>query len=760
MTAEKIRELVRQMTLEEKAGMCSGENFWELKSVERLGIPSVWVSDGPSGLRKQVQEQDHLGLSDSIEAVCFPASCATASSYDRELLESTGETLGNECQAENVSVLLGPGVNIKRSPLCGRNFEYFSEDPYLAGEMATAYINGVQSQGIGTSMKHFAANDQEFYRMSSSSDLDERTFHEIYLPAFETAVKKAQPRTIMCSYNKINGTYASENHELLTEILRDRWGFEGAVVTDWGAVADRVKGIQAGLDLEMPGSGGYHDAKIVKAVQDGTLSEADLNLAVERVLNVVFAYVENKREGAIFDREADHRKARDAAEQCAVLLANNGVLPLKAGQKIAYIGGYARVPRYQGGGSSHVHAHRVSDALAVALERGRNVRYAEGFPTDGDEYDEARAAEAIDAARDADAAVIFAGLPDSFESEGYDRDHMGMPACQNRLIGEIAKVQKNVVVVLHNGSPVETPWANDVSAILEMYLAGEGVGEATDALLYGEANPSGKLAETFPIRVEDNPTYIDYATNPLHAIYSERVYVGYRYYDKKKMPVRWAFGHGLSYTTFEYSNLALSKDAFTDGETITVSVDVKNTGAIAGREVVQLYVADRAGTPDRPVKELKGFGKATLEPGETKTVTMELDARSLSYYEVRLHDFYAPTGEYEILVGAASDDIRLTAKLHFSSTRTLLDHVDGATTIGELLGDARTASAVQQMMQQMASADPRSEAVTDSSQSESDRIMMERMMFQMPLKSLGSFGGPQAAAAIEGLIVKLNGMVK
>ena len=604
-----LKKIISEMTLEEKAGMCSGEDFWRLKKVERLGIPEVMVSDGPHGLRKQPGEADHLGIGESIVAVCFPAACATASSFDTELMNEMGKTLGEECQAENLSVLLGPAVNIKRSPLCGRNFEYLSEDPYLAGKMAASYIRGVQSWDVGTSMKHYAANNQEYNRMSCSSNLSERTFREIYLPAFETAVKEAQPKTIMCSYNKINGEYASENKHLLTEILRDEWGFEGYVMTDWGAVADRVTGIVAGLDLEMPGSHGVNDAKIIAAVKDGSLDEALLDKAVERILKVLFSYADNRHPEAVFDRDADHEKAVKIETECAVLLENNGILPLKEGRKVVYIGEYAEKPRYQGGGSSHINSSKVTSALESAKEKGRPVSYVKGFPFDKDEENAGELAAAVQAAKDAEVAVIFAGLPDLIESEGYDRKDMKLPACQNKLIEEVIKVQPNTVVVLHNGSPVEVPWADKTAAILEMYLGGQGVGEATDKLLYGEVNPSGRLAETFPLRLEDNPSYLNFPGDGVNVDYAEGIYVGYRYYDARKMPVRWAFGHGLSYTEYEYSNLNMPAESLDDKGCVKVTVDVKNTGSMVGKEVVQLYVSDKNGTAGRPVKELKGFAK-------------------------------------------------------------------------------------------------------------------------------------------------------
>ncbi len=754
-----IKKIISEMTLEEKAGMCSGEDFWHLKKVERLGIPAVMVSDGPHGLRKQPDEADHLGIGESIVAVCFPAACATASSFDTELMNEMGKTLGEECQAEDLSVLLGPAVNIKRSPLCGRNFEYLSEDPYLAGKMAASYINGVQSWDVGTSIKHYAANNQEYNRMSCSSNLSERTFREIYLPAFETAVKEAQPKTVMCSYNKINGTYASENRHLLTEILRDEWGFEGYVMTDWGAVADRVKGIVAGLDLEMPGSGGFNDAKIVAAVKDGSLDEALLDKAVENILKVVFSYVDHRHPEAVFDRDADHGKATDIETECAVLLENNGVLPLKAGMKVAYIGEYAQKPRYQGGGSSHINASRVSSALDSAKEKGREVAYVKGFPADRDEEDAGELAAAVQAAKEAEAAVIFAGLPDVIESEGYDRKDMKLPACQNRMIEEVAKVQPNTIVVLHNGSPIEAPWAGQVAAVLEMYLGGQGVGEAADRLLYGEANPSGHLAETFPLRLEDNPSYLNFPGDGANVNYAEGVYVGYRYYDAKKMPVRWAFGHGLSYTTFAYSNLKMPEGALGDTGSVKVSVDVKNTGSVEGKEAVQLYVSDRNGTAGRPVKELKGFAKVGLKPGETKTVEFTLTARDLSFYHEGLGDWYAPAGTYGILIGGASDRIAVEGELLFRTEKLPPLYVDGATTLGELLAHPVTAPMMEPVvkgMQEKMGGMQGEDAEKTADALGTGAEMMEAMMKGMPLKSLSSFAGPEVAGQMEQLVQAMN----
>lgn len=731
-----IKNLISQMTLEEKAGLLSGSDFWHTKAVERLGIPAVMLSDGPHGLRKQEGDSDHLGLYESIPATCFPSACATAASFDTALLERIGDILGNQCQAENVSVLLGPGVNIKRTPLCGRNFEYFSEDPYLTGKLAAAYIKGVQKHHVGTSIKHFAGNNQEYKRMSCSSEIDERTLREIYLTAFEIAVKESQPKTVMASYNRLNGTFASENEWLLSKVLRDEWGFEGYVVTDWGAVADRVKGLTAGNDLEMPSSNGENDKLVIQAVREGRLDEKIVDRAVERILTVMYDYLENREPNAVFDRAADHKKAVDAEKECAVLLENNGVLPLKQGTKVVYIGAYAKNPRFQGGGSSHINASQVTSALACAEEKGRNVTYVEGFPGDRDELSDAALQAAVDAAKNADVAVIFAGLPDSFESEGYDRTHMHMPECQDKLIFAVSQVQPNTVVVLHNGASVECPWAGDVAAVLEMYLGGQGVGEAADALLWGEANPCGRLAETFPIQLEDNPSFLSYPGNGLKTEYREGVYVGYRYYDKKRMPVRWAFGHGLSYTDFLYSNLRLSAESFTDGDEITVQVDVRNTGRMAGKDVVQLYIADRNGTAGRPVKELRGFEKIKLQPGETKTVSFTLNARDLSYYNVDIHDWYAPSGKYDILVGRASNNICLTAEVGFTTQKLLSFVVTTATTVGELMEDIRTRPIISELLANIHKRGSQRKSGSASDESEGSAVTSAE---GIPLKTLVSF---------------------
>ncbi len=744
-----LKKIVSEMTLEEKAGMCSGLDFWHLKEVEHLGIPKVMVSDGPHGLRKQDEKGDHLGINDSIKAVCFPPAVLSACSFDRGLMEEMGKAIGREAQANDVSVVLGPAVNIKRSPLCGRNFEYYSEDPYLAGEIAAAFVKGVQSQHVGTSIKHFAANNQEYRRMSSSSEVDERTLREIYFPAFETAVKKAQPYTFMCSYNQINGTFASENKWLLTDVLRGEWGFKGYVMSDWGAVNDRVKGLEAGLELEMPASGGDNDAMIVKAVKDGVLEEKILDQAVERILRIIFEYADHRKPQE-FTMEKDHEEAQHIAEESMVLLKNeNHILPLKTSEKAAFIGGFARNPRFQGGGSSHINCFKTTNVLD-SVPCDAQVVYAEGFPADRDFYDKALADEAVKAAAEADKAVIFAGLPESFESEGYDRSHMRLPECQNRLITEILKVQPNTVIVLHNGSPVEMPWLGEIKGLLETYLGGQAGGAAAANILYGKINPSGKLAETMPLKLSDNPSYLNFGGGE-KVEYCEGIFVGYRYYDTKEMDVAFPFGYGLSYTTFAYSNLKLSMENPTEKDTVMVSADVTNTGKSAGKEVVQLYIRDLTGSAIRPEKELKGFEKVFLEPGETKTVTMELNKRSFAWYNTELHDWFAASGDYEILVGASSRDIRLTETLHLNSSQRLPMHVHMNTTLGDLLRNPETAEAAKKLIQKYLSGEAGSEAASEAVSEEMTMAMTD----SMPLRALMGFAGV-SRKELDSVIEKLN----
>ena len=723
-----IQNILSQMTLEEKVGMLNGLNFWQLKGVERLGVPSVMVTDGPHGLRKQTGESDHLGLNASVPATAFPTAAGLACSFDRALVKEVGEALGDLCQQEDVTVILGPGANIKRSPLCGRNFEYFSEDPYLAGEIAAAHIQGVQSRNVGTSLKHFAMNNQEHRRMTVNVNCDERTRREIYLAAFERAVKKGRPWTVMCSYNKIDGVYSSENPWLLRQVLRDEWGFDGFTMTDWGACSDHIQGVQAGMDLAMPSLGPTADEALAEAVRSGRLDEKVVDEAVLRILNIIDRYTSNRKTDPDFSLGVQHHLARKVAREAAVLLKNDGVLPLKSKGKIAFIGEFADKPRYQGGGSSHINAYEITSALQ-AVRSVAKVDYAQGFRTDVDEVDEALAAEAVALARDADVAVLFLGLPDSFESEGFGRTHMRMPQCQTKLLGEICEVNKNVVVVLHNGSPIEMPWADKVQAILEMYLGGQAVGGAAVDLLFGAVSPSGKLAETFPMRLEDNPSYLNFPGDGDTVNYAEGLYVGYRWYDARRMPVRWPFGYGLSYTTFEYSNLRLSAEKLAQDDVLEVQVDVTNTGSVGAKEIVELYVHSAHEGVSRPEQELKGFEKVYVAPGATETVSFRLCRRAFSYYNVDIADWYAEGGAYEIRIGASSRDIRLTAVVELEPGRPLPVKVTPDTTLGDakrIPGWEQVLGALEQgVMQGAPEGDP----------------MFEAMMREMPLHALKSFSG-------------------
>ena len=757
MTTEKIRELVSKMTLEEKAAMCSGADFWHTETIERLGIPASMVSDGPHGLRKQDDKADHLGVNESIKAVCFPAGCGTAASFNRELLTEMGTALGKECQAEGVSVILGPAVNIKRSPLCGRNFEYYSEDPCLATEIAGALIHGVQSQNVGTSIKHFLANNQETRRLSSDSRIDERTLHEIYLAAFEGAVKKEKPWTVMCSYNRINGTYAAQNHKYLTEVLRDQWNFDGYVMSDWGAVNNRVEDLKAGLDLEMPSSSGTNDKLIVESVQKGELDESVLDTAVERILNIVFRYEENRDKTAVFERDKDHELARKVAQETIVLLKNDGVLPLQEGEKIAFIGEYVKKPRYQGGGSSHINSHKVTAAWDI-LKDMPGITYAQGYEDTQDVTDDKLLEEAVQTAAKAKVAVIFAGLPDSFESEGYDRSHMRMPDCQNELIAKVAAVQPNTIVVLHNGSPVEMPWVDQVKGIVEAYLGGQAVGGAVCDILFGKVNPSAKLPESFPKKLEDNPSYLSYIGEGDMVEYREGIFVGYRYYDKKKMDVLFPFGYGLSYTTFAYSNLRLDKKEMKDTDTVTVSVDVTNTGDRTGKEIVQLYVADKESTVIRPEKELRDFAKVELAPGETKTVSFTLGKRAFAYYNTTIHDWHVETGDFDILIGKSSRDIVLSESVKVESTVKIPFVYTTDTTLGDVMKNPKAYALVKEIFEKTmltgGSEEERSEAEKEAI---SDDMNMA-MLCYTPLRGPVSFGSNVSMADIQKLVDQMNAM--
>lgn len=749
-----IEEIIASMTLEEKASLCSGRDFWHTKAIERLGVPGVMMCDGPHGLRKQVGEGDHLGINVSIETNCYPSASALASSFDRDVLRQLGTALGQECQAEDVAMLLGPGLNMKRSPLCGRNFEYFSEDPYLAGELGAAYIQSLQAQGVAACVKHFAANNQETRRMSGSSNMDERTLNEIYLPAFEAAVKKGGTRSVMCAYNAINDTFCSENKMLLTDTLRQKWGYQGFVVTDWGAVKDRVKGLLAGLDLEMPGGGGVQDAKIVEAVKNGTLDETVLDQAVRNMLQFVADYQQHRKPNTKIDRAANTVLSGELAAKCAVLLKNEDqVLPVSDSAKVAFIGEFAAKPRYQGAGSSHINVPHAVSALEAA--EGKNVIYAQGYDIHTDENAQELLIQAVEAAKAADTAVIFAGLPDSFETEGCDRDTMEMPANQNALIEAVAAVNPNTVVVLHGGSAMELPWLDRVKGVLYVALGGENVGTAAVKLLLGEVNPSGKLAETWPKRLEDNPSYLNFPGEDGVVKYAEDIFVGYRYYDKKKMDVLFPFGYGLSYTEFSYSDLKLDKAEMADTDILTVTCKVKNVGSVTGAEAVQLYVRDETSSVRRPIRELKGFDKVVLAPGEEKEIRFTLDKRSFAYYEPRIHDWFVESGKFFVEIGASSRDIRLSGEINVTGTQELPIHYTRESTVGDLMKSGKGRAFFGQMMAARRGHAQAAMEDNNKNMGEGSEKMVQSMMFEMPLGALVTYG-VMTSEQLDGLIGMLN----
>lgn len=704
MVMKEVAEILRSLTLEEKASLCQGASFWNTKEIEEKGVPSIMVTDGPHGLRKQTGEEDHLGLNDSVPATCFPSAASICNSWDKELIGQIGEALGEECLAEGVSVLLGPGANIKRSPLCGRNFEYFSEDPYLSSHMAKHHILGVQSKGVGTSLKHFAVNNQETRRMSVDAKVDERTLREIYLASFETAVKEAKPWTIMAAYNRVNGQFCCENHHLLKEILRDEWGYEGVVVSDWGAANDQVKGIPEGFDLRMPYAGEQMAERIVEAVKNGRLEEAKLDETVCRILALVKKGTENKKQGAAYDKEAHHRLAERAAMESAVLLKNeNGVLPMQKTEKLAVIGALARFVRYQGGGSSHIHATFETNIPETLDQSYPEVfyRYARGYCLKKDVVDDGYVQEAMNIAEGADKILFFMGLPNGWESEGLDRSHLRLPENQIDLLQKLRQTGKPIIAALFAGAPVEMGWTENADAVFAMYTAGQAMPSALLKLVFGEANPCGKLAETYPVRLGHTPCALSYPQME-EAEYQEGIFVGYRYYDKKDMEVAYPFGYGLSYTTWKYDNLMLDKNAMKDTDCLTVTVDVTNTGTVAGKEIVQLYVEALDSEVIRPVRELKGFAKVFCEPGETKTVTFTLDKRSFAYYNTRIMDWHVTSGKYRIAIGASSRDIRLEKEIAVESTVSVKKTYDEFVTIDELgknpIGQRFMADMMGQMM--------------------------------------------------------------
>ncbi|MGV2982115.1 glycoside hydrolase family 3 C-terminal domain-containing protein [Microbacterium sp. AGC85] len=737
------------LTLTEKAALTSGADVWRTKPIDRIGIPSVMMTDGPHGVRKQQVGGDHLGLGDSIPATCFPPAVALAASFDVDLVERVGVALGTEASIEDVAVLLGPGINIKRSPLCGRNFEYFSEDPLVSGALGAAMVAGIQSQGIGSSLKHFAANNQETDRMRVSADIATRPLREIYLRGFERVVKQAQPWTVMCSYNRINGVYASENRWLLTEVLRDDWGFDGLVVSDWGAVDDRVAGLEAGLDLEMPGSDGRTDAQIVAAVETDALDVEVLDTSVDRVLELVRKSSRRPKATGLLDVDEHHRLAREVAARCLVLLKNDeSLLPLSAGARIAVIGEFAEKPRYQGAGSSLIHPTRLDNALDEIRVLSSDVAYAPGFRIDstgeGDDDDELRESAALTAAS-SDVAVVFLGLPDSAESEGFDREHIDLPAAQLDVLDAVLAANPRTVVVLSHGGVVALPFADRVPAILDGALLGQAGGGATADVLFGVTNPSGRLAETIPLRLEDTASFGNFPGENGHVLYGEGLLVGYRWYDAKRVDVAFPFGHGLSYTSFRYDD---AQAVERDGD-VVISLPIRNDGDRTGREVVQVYVSVPGSRVVRAPRELKAFRSIELAAGQSAEVELVIPRADLAHWDVASDSWFVEGGVHVFEVAASSRDIRSTATLAIEpdAPRPPLSR---ESSLEEVLADPIAAQLIQQVVVSMSPQMPGIESVLQ------DEVMM-KLMASFPVGRLPGYGGmPITTEMIDGLLAAAN----
>jgi beta-glucosidase len=800
MKTMTIQDILSALTLEEKARLCTGKDFWNLHGIERLNLPSIMVTDGPHGLRKQAGEGDHVGLNAAVKATCFPTASGLAASWNVELIEKMGIALGKECRAESVSVLLGPGVNIKRNPLGGRNFEYFSEDPLLAGDIATAWIKGVQSQGVGTSLKHYAVNNHEHCRMTVDAIVDQRTLREIYLPAFEKAVTHAQPWSVMCSYNKINGTYAAEHKQLLDDILVKDWGFEGIVVTDWGANNDRVEGIKNGQHLEMPSSGELNTKKIIAAVEQGQLSMQALDTSVARVLALILKSQASLESDKVHvDLSEHHELAAQIAQETCVLLKNEGLLPINIGKKVLVIGALANNTRYQGAGSSKINPFKLEQPLdeIKKIFGADNVSYAEGYHLD-DVEDAAVQANAVALAEHADVVILFAGLTPKYESEGFDRQHLDIPQVQLDLITALENQLHKTVVVLQNGAPVVLPFVDKVPAILEAYLGGQAGASAIANVLSGEVNPSGKLAETFPLHLDDVPSQPYFPGTTKQVQYREAIWVGYRYFDTTKTSTLFPFGHGLSYTTFGYTNVRLTGDTFHDNtltlshnDTLKVTLTITNTGDRAGADVVQCYVGQKTPSQPRPEKELKAFTKVFLEAGESKDIELELHYRSFAYWNTGLEKWVADNDNYRVHLGASVADIRYITEFTLQTDTPLTspnpalqayfkpadrDFHDDAFTVllgydippptplrpyhmNSTVGDIAETElgkplfdAMLGMFTEMMGGD------ANDSAAEADRLMAEAMVVDMPLRNLPVFNAHQySEAQIAQLVSTLNG---
>jgi beta-glucosidase len=659
---DKYKSIIEQMTNEEKASMGSGSDFWHTQPIPRLNIASIMMTDGPHGLRKQKGQGDHIGINQSHPSTCFPTAATIANSWDRELIKSMGEALAKECHSAHVSVLLGPGINIKRSPLCGRNFEYFSEDPFLTGELASSFVFSIERNGIGTSLKHFAVNNQEYNRMVSNSIVDQRALREIYLSSFEKVVKQAKPSTVMAAYNKVNNVYCCENEFLLTDILRGEWGFQGAVISDWGATNDRIQSHIAGMDLEMPGNAKDNEKKIAKALNQGQLNPRIIDASISRMLSLI---ENHPTTGEPFSEEEHHQLARYIASQSFVLLKNEHLLPLTSTERILIVGDMANNPRYQGSGSSLITPTKLPSLLDALDNEQIPYTYTSGTGQK-DIRDEVLLNEALSLAKQAKVVVIMAGLPETYESEGFDREHLHMPDSHNELISKICEVNKNVVVIISAGSPITMPWLPSVGAVLQTYLSGQAGSEAIIDILLGRINPSGKLAESYPKVIEDTPCYTTFAQPGRNACYKESIFVGYRYYDTFNVEVLFPFGYGLSYTSFAYENITVEGD-FPD---LNVTFDIRNTGSVAGSEIAQLYIHHKHPTIFKANRELKGFDKVYLEPSQSKKVTISLDARSFSYFNTDINDWVIENGKYEIQIGASLMDIRLKHSISYDKNTT------------------------------------------------------------------------------------------
>lgn len=731
---EKIKEIVSDMTLKEKAFLCTGHDFWTTNAIERLGIPAIFMTDGPHGLRKATKG----AFGGTVPATCFPTGSAIASSWDKRLLSAVGEALGVEAQANDVQVLLGPGVNMKRSPLAGRNFEYFSEDPILSGELAAAYINGVQHTGVGTSLKHFAANNQEYERMANDSQVDERTLHETYLRAFEIAVTKGRPWSIMSAYNKVNGEYASENRALLTHTLRERWGYDGIVLSDWGAVHDAVESIRNGLQLEMPGNP-TSPSKLVTAVENGDLEKEELDASVEKLLKAILTVYASRSLTASYDKVAHHELARKAAGESIVLLKNKGsILPLDSTkkQKIAVIGKFAKQPRYQGSGSSQVNPTELANAYDefVRVYGKNSITYADGYQEDGS-TSEKLTQTAATAASEADTTIVFAGLPASYESEGFDRSSLDIPQGHTTLIETLAKQSKRVIIVLMNGAAVTMPWEKDVSGIVEAWLTGQAGGPAIVDIISGSVNPSGKLSETFPMRIEDTPPYPDYPARGGITTYREGILIGYKHYDSHALEPLFPFGHGLSYTKFHYTDIAIDKSEMKDDEEVTVSFTLKNTGRYDGKEVVQLYISDHTKRVLHPQKSLQAFQKVSLKAGESTDVSFTLSHRHFAYYDPHAHDWRIDPGAFTIAIGSSSRDIHLTQEVEVDVPFDHMPSITRDSLLKEFADHPRGKRFYKLIVEQARG------QLGDVSESDNSGSLIEHVINDLPLSKIGMMSG-------------------